>query len=171
MILANLSPQPRSRSGRSAPARRAGFSLVEVAMSLGIFAFGTLGLIGLLPVALTNHQEAKLDTVLAQITQRLAAEVVLTDAERLLQLDGFVRAFDAEGRELPSSSDSAAVYRARIALETFETPGLLTGSQSLRRAVIYAMHDPVGNKIGAANAVATGSVLVARAESAPPPAP
>lgn len=138
-------------------------------MSLGLFAFGTLGLIGLLPVALNNHQEAKVDTVLAQITQRLSAEVMLTDAERLAALNGFVRAFDWEGRELDNPNDASAVYRARIEIRDFAAPGSSGASPSLRRAVIFAMRDPAGDKITSSGALAAGSVLVARADAAPLP--
>lgn len=162
---------PPATSTRLFPGRLAAiraFSLVEVALAVGIFSFGVLSLIGLLPVALTNHQEAKLDTILAQITQRLAAEVVLTDAERLTQLHGLRRAFDVEGRELSDVADPRAVYQARVALDTFIAPGSAAASSSLRRAVIYAVHDPAGTKINTPAAPPVGAILVARAESAPP---
>lgn len=165
-----MNPPGLKLSQKHFSARRVkAFSLVEVAMSLGLFAFGTLGLIGLLPVALSNHQEAKVGTVLAQISQRLSAEVMLTDAERLAALDGFVRAFDWEGRELANPNDASAVYRARIEIENFQAPGSDSASPSLRRAVIFAMRDPVGDKINSSGAVAAGSVLVARADTAPAP--
>lgn len=138
------------------------FSLVEVAMALGVFAFAILGLVGLIPVAVNTHREAKQDTVLSQITQRLSAEVLLTDVQLLSDLDGFERAFDAEGREV-ASSDPLAVYRAKILLVGYQAPGASSPSDSLQRAVFYAVHDPGNTKIG--SSPASGSLIISRASA------
>jgi len=146
-----------------------GFSLVEVAMALGIFAFAIIGLVGLIPVALTTHKEAKVSTVLSQIQQRLAAEVLLTDGASLAQLQTSPRLFDAEGGELdPSKASEAskAVYRARIEIQNFLPPGALTTSSSLQRVVLFAVQDPTAGGTILAAAKASGSLLVAKAESA-----
>jgi uncharacterized protein (TIGR02598 family) len=139
-------------------------------MALGIFAFAMMGLIGLIPVALTTHRDAKLDTVLAQIKQRLAAEVLLTDGAELADLasNGTDRAFDAEGVEIEEGSanaDSRTVYRGRIALDTFTPPGS-PQSQSLQRVLLYAVQDPTPGKTILNAASPSGSVLVPKAESA-----
>lgn len=149
--------------------RPRGFSLVEVAMALGIFAFAMMGLIGLLPTAVNTHRDAKEDTILAQIKQRLAAEVVFTEGARLAELHNFSRSFDAEGRELLPSEESRAVYRGRITLESFRAPGATSDSQTLQRAVIRAVYDPTPNSaiINDSNTPASASILVTRAESAP----
>jgi uncharacterized protein (TIGR02598 family) len=137
--------------------------LVEVTIALGVFAFAVLGLMGMLPIALQTHRDAKLDTVLSQIKQRLAAEVLLTDGANLANLSEDVKIFDVEGRELTADID--VVYRARIALEDFQIPGTSLTSTSLQRIVFYALQDPVGNLIS--NAPPNGSILVSRAENAP----
>ncbi len=142
------------------------FSLVEVAMALGIFAFAIMGLIGLLPVALNTHKEAKLSTVLSQIKQRLAAEVMLTDGAKLSALNNASRNFDAEGRELGASETDKAVYRARIEIQNFLPPGALAVSSSLQRVVLFAVQDPTPGGTILASAKASGSLLVAKAESA-----
>lgn len=137
-------------------------------MALGLFAFGIVGIIGLLPVALTTHREAKLDTVLAQIQQRLAAEVLLTDGRELAALHGFVKRFDAEGREIPAGApdgEQRTVYRAKIVFAQFTPPGSSAASPSLQRALLYAVQDPGGDKLS--YAAPSGAVLVAKAESAP----
>ena len=149
----------------SLQSRLSGFSLVEVTIALGIFAFAVLGLMGMLPIALQTHRDAKLDTVLAQIKQRLAAEVLLTDGANLANLSENVKIFDVEGRELTASApDIDVVYRARIALEDFQIPGTSLTSTSLQRIVFYALQDPVGNLI--LNAPPNGAILVSRAENA-----
>jgi uncharacterized protein (TIGR02598 family) len=153
MILQTSSPQ----------SRLSGFSLVEVTIALGVFAFAVLGLMGMLPIALQTHRDAKLDTVLSQIKQRLAAEVLLTDGANLANLSEDVKIFDVEGRELTADID--VVYRAKITLEDFQIPGTSLTSTSLQRIVFYALQDPVGNLI--LNAPPNGAILVSRAENAP----
>ena len=149
----------------SLQSRLSGFSLVEVTIALGIFAFAVLGLMGMLPIALQTHRDAKLDTVLAQIKQRLAAEVLLTDGANLANLSENVKIFDVEGRELASNApDIDIVYRAKIALQPFQVPGSTLASSSLQRIVFYALQDPAGNLI--ADAPPNGSILVSRAENA-----
>ena len=153
---------PQTSSPQS---RLSGFSLVEVTIALGIFAFAVLGLMGMLPIALQTHRDAKLDTVLAQIKQRLAAEVLLTDGAKLTSLSTIEKKFDVEGRELASNApDIDIVYRAKIALQPFQVPGSTLASSSLQRIVFYALQDPAGNLI--ADAPPNGSILVSRAENA-----
>jgi uncharacterized protein (TIGR02598 family) len=141
------------------------FSLIEVTLALGLFSFAVLGLVGMIPIALKTHREAKNDTVLSQIKQRLAAEALLTDGAELAKLDSNEKKFDVEGRELSSTAaDIDVVYRAKIALQPFQVPGTSLTSSSLQRIVFYALQDPAGNLI--ANAPPSGSILVSRAENA-----
>jgi uncharacterized protein (TIGR02598 family) len=134
-------------------------------MALGIFAFAVLGLMGMIPIALQTHKDAKLDTVLSQIKQRLAAEALLTDGAQLANLSTIEKKFDVEGRELAlNAPDIDIVYRAKIALQPFQIPGTTSNSSSLQRIVFYALQDPAGNLIS--NAPPNGSILVSRAENA-----
>lgn len=54
------------------------FSLVEVAMALGIFAFAIMGIVGLLPVGLNAFKESKARSVEALIVQQRANRVLQT---------------------------------------------------------------------------------------------
>lgn len=153
---------PQTSSPQS---RLSGFSLVEVTIALGVFAFAVLGLMGMLPIALQTHRDAKNDTVLSQIKQRLAAEVLLTDGANLANLSEDVKIFDVEGREFTDSApDIDVVYRAKITLEDFQIPGTTLTSSSLQRVVFYALQDPAGNLIS--TAPPNGAILVSRAENA-----
>jgi uncharacterized protein (TIGR02598 family) len=147
-------PQPKR------PLRSKAFSLVEVAMALGIFAFAIVGLVGLIPVALTCHKEAKVSTVLSQIQQRLTAELMLTDGAKLANLNGVQRNFDVEGREITSGQ---IAYSAKIVLTNAALPGG-TASASLQRAVLIAVPNPTGTDIPTTKA--TSGILVAKAEDA-----
>jgi type II secretory pathway pseudopilin PulG len=57
-------PEPLRRRG-------AAFSLVEVTIAMGLFAFVIVGIIGLFPAALRNRSEAALDTRAAMIAQQI----------------------------------------------------------------------------------------------------
>lgn len=130
-------------------------------MALGIFAFAIVGLVGLIPVALTTHKEAKVSTVLCQIQQRLTAELILTDGAKLDALDGVQRNFDVEGKEIVTGQ---IAYSAKIVFENATLPGGTT-SVSLRRAKLIALPNPTG--IGSIPTdKATAGVLVAKAENA-----
>jgi len=69
---------PVSESVPSAPAPRAGFSLVEVVLALGIVSFALLVMMGMVPVGLSTLRDAMNDSVKTQIVQRIAAEAQLT---------------------------------------------------------------------------------------------
>lgn len=75
---------PETNTGRtrhSSPATRhaesalGGFSLVEVTIAIGIFAFVVVGIIGLFPTALRLRSESALDTRAYMIAQQLFASV------------------------------------------------------------------------------------------------
>jgi uncharacterized protein (TIGR02598 family) len=55
-----------------------GFSLVEVTLALGLVSFSMVGLVGMLPVGLSNARAAMEVQTQARITQRIAAELQLT---------------------------------------------------------------------------------------------
>ena len=57
------------------PARPDGFSLVEVTVAIGIFAFVIVGIIGLFPTALKIRAESALETRSSMIAQQLFSQV------------------------------------------------------------------------------------------------
>lgn len=150
-----------------APLAEKGFSLVEVTTALAIFSFAVMGLVGLLPIAIGAHKEAKLKTVLSQITQRMAAEVQLTDGSQISNLDGVTRMFDVEGVELSNSEANRAVYRARIEVDAVSMPGSTSPSGSLQRVELYAVQDPNGTVINTSALTPAAFLLVSKAENAP----
>lgn len=54
---------------------RAGFSLVEVVLALGLFAFAFVPLLGLVPVSLASAKQATEINRMSKITQKVAAEL------------------------------------------------------------------------------------------------
>lgn len=121
------------------PARRKpsatteGFSLIEVALSLGIVAFAFIGVVGLLPVGLNVSWQATDATVRAQIVQKVVSEVqqtdfsVLTDATAKISTDFSLSPpaanaplyFDDQGNRITSAgaiSSGNFIYEAGYAV-------------------------------------------------------
>ncbi len=107
------------------PALARGFSLVEVAIALGIFAFCFVTLIALLPAGLGIFREAMDASASAQIFERVAADAELADFDALLATASPtgsaeylllpLRYFDEQGEELPTEAQNDdAKYLAYI---------------------------------------------------------
>ncbi len=57
------------------------FSLVEVALSLGVAAFALIGIFGLLPIGLNSNQAAINQTAIANILTEISADLRTGDAQ------------------------------------------------------------------------------------------
>ena len=93
--------------GPSSPAR--GFSLIEVALALGIVSFAMVSLMALIPVGLGSFQKAMNLTVEAQIVQSITSDVGLRKFSTLASAQYF---FDAQGT--PVTSGTGRVYTAAL---------------------------------------------------------
>ena len=102
-----------------------GFSLVEVALALGVFAFCFVGMLGLLPVGLDMFRTAMDVSASAQIFERIAADAELADFDALLATAEAAgsgdylllptRYFDDQGEELATgAARDEAKYLATI---------------------------------------------------------
>jgi len=89
--------------------RCAAFSLVEVALALGLFAFALVALLGLLPVAFQACRDSLDISTAAQVADAVAARLQANFSS--LEQGDFVE-FDDRGDEATSSA--AAVYRAKL---------------------------------------------------------
>lgn len=123
--------------------KKKAFSLVEMVLALGIFTFAIISLMGLIPVALDTHKNAKDEVVMAQVLQRLAGEVLLTDPSKIEELDGRTYAFSAEGVETESNR---AIFRGKIKVSSMQMPGG-SNSKSLKRMELFVAKDPGNTKI------------------------
>ena len=109
---------------RRSQRRQAAFSLVEVALALGIVAFAMIPVIGLLPIGLASYRKGMDLSVGAQITQRIIDEAQQSDFETLTgnqtsPFAGPVRYFSTQGEEL-TAGQPGIIYRVntRIAPST-----------------------------------------------------
>ena len=91
--------------------KRAGFTLVETALALGIVAFALVPLIGLLPIGMQASRHASDLTIASQIAQRLSGMVAqdnFSDFSALVNgtsnLEGNLYYFDSEGQPITTNS-------------------------------------------------------------------
>jgi uncharacterized protein (TIGR02598 family) len=66
------------------PSQRGGFSLVEVALALGVVAFAVVSLLALLPAGLTSFRTSINTSVGSQIFQRVVSDAEQADFDALL---------------------------------------------------------------------------------------
>src|SRR6185295_16320098 len=86
-ILRNTSYRLMSfiRSGSTTIVRqRRGFSLVELAIALGILAVAVIGLMALMPTGMSQARNAMDITITAQIAQRILSDAEQADFDELI---------------------------------------------------------------------------------------
>ncbi|HSI86046.1 MAG: prepilin-type N-terminal cleavage/methylation domain-containing protein [Candidatus Methylacidiphilales bacterium] len=140
--------------GASARNRRAGFSLIEITMSIGIMAFGALSILGGMGVGLISLKDARSiqtqATIVAQVRGKLQ-QMSLTETTGPTSLTTFVSAplyFSNEG--IPTtltSTDMPAYYTvsltqgdAAVKGNTGDTTFLSKNAQSVKLTISY----PIG---------------------------
>lgn len=71
---------------RSRPCNAAGFSLIEVAIAVGILAVALVALLGLMPGGMSNFRKAMDTSVTAQIAQRIMHDLGQAEFNELIDL-------------------------------------------------------------------------------------
>lgn len=95
--------------------RPSGFSLVEVAIAIGIVGFALLSCVGLNAVSLTSFSEARSVDVSSRIFRSVLTQAQISDFETVKLLDKTARYYDSDG--LASDGSTAdVVYRAEISV-------------------------------------------------------
>jgi uncharacterized protein (TIGR02598 family) len=146
------------------PALSAGFSLIEITLSIGIIAFAFVALLGLLPTGMAVFRDAMDTSVTAQISQRIAGEIQETEFSSLLSqckpdLSLFkpgtedqsgvlpTRYFDDQGNEISvgNAASPSAVERRKIIYDAYirvsRAARLPSGSKEA------AVREPSGNLV------------------------
>jgi Tfp pilus assembly protein PilV len=75
---------------RASRAAHGGFSLVEIAVAVGLFAFGVVGVIGLFPAALAQRADAARDTRARIIAEQIFEALRGSNTDALLEDKKFV---------------------------------------------------------------------------------
>lgn len=110
------------------PRSRAGFSLVEVTLALGIVALAVVATLGLMPIGLKAFEEANRANIEAEIIAQLSRDLEASSLKKLQQEFASSKTFyfDIEGRELTSSGGAGPadwIYKAEVELQPTQVNG------------------------------------------------
>jgi hypothetical protein len=102
--------KPRNGNMRFGNGASGGFSLVEIAVAVGLFAFGVVGVIGLFPAAIAQRADAARDTRARIIAEQIFEALRGSNTDALLEKNAFVfppfRDMTAdEGDDVPGEGD------------------------------------------------------------------
>jgi len=126
----------------------AGFSMVELVLSLGVLAFAFVSLLALLPAGMSTFRKAVDASVTSQISQRIVNEIQESDFSTYLKkyanAQQTPRYFDDQGNELPDKTN--ALYWVNVKLATSPTlPGATVSNENLATVTVQIANNP-GNK-------------------------
>lgn len=135
------------------------FTLVEMAIALGIMSFSLVAILGLVPIGLTTLRESMDVTAQAYIIQSLLNEAYLSDRSTLA---ASTRYFDESGRSVAKQVDISSgkwLYKTQVILSTL-TVSDATRSMNLDRGqtflvVIEAKNRPPSSSWSTATPVAS----------------
>jgi len=109
--------------------RRSGFSLVEVAISLGIAAFGLVAIFGLLPIGISTNFATTNQTSVSNIATSIAADLrstakpaTVSPRHGISLVTGGTYYFDENGGPFPAARSATAGSRYRV-VTTVVPPG------------------------------------------------
>jgi type II secretory pathway pseudopilin PulG len=80
--------KPQNGNMRFGHGASGGFSLVEIAVAVGLFAFGVVGVIGLFPAAIAQRADASRDTRARLIAEQVFSALRGSDNEALIKDNG-----------------------------------------------------------------------------------
>jgi len=115
--------------------RAAGFSLVEIAIAIGIASFALIALLGLITVGYQAGGDAKEETLLAGLAQDVLGQLRGEDFDTLAPGTFY---FDSQGNAM--TNDSGAVYRCTTRFAAVNLPNV----QSNLTAATLTFEWPVG---------------------------
>lgn len=187
-------PSPRSPSLAPKPRHAQGFSLVEVALALGIVAFAFVSLFGLLPTGLGVFRSAIDTSNETWIMQGLNSMIQVTEWSKIDALKQEVFYYNEEGRLTdtkanPNSDPKAQasrLYAVKLIIDDFNRPNDSGALPNSRRviAVFTLSASPTGMKefdaittstdvarLKAGSQVRTRAFLVAKMDGGTPQAP
>ncbi len=136
------------RTGRGKTESRpavAGFSLIEVTISIAITAVALVALMGMLPAGMKTMREATDRAVETRIHQQILGEVMLADWDDQTRLQNLfhdkIRYYDDQGIELEAGMDDfdfSHVYTARIQIpnQALVMPGADASKANLQLVIV-----------------------------------
>ena len=124
----------------------AGFSMIELVLSIGVMSFAFVGLLALLPAGMTTFGKAIDTSVGLQISQRVVDEALLSDFNTFLSKAQAVRYFDDQANELPDTK--GAIYYVNVRTQAAVTvPGATDANSNLAEITGQIATNPGGKKL------------------------
>ncbi len=134
---------------------------MEVTIALGLVTFAVVAVIGLLPVGLSTMREAMTQTITAQITREISAELLLTPFQ---QINGYIGRspifFDVRGKR---AANTNAYYRVQLSMTDSAFPG--SGVSSSLTNSVRCVHIEVVTRAFQSGAGATNQQILHVANS------
>jgi uncharacterized protein (TIGR02598 family) len=109
--------------------RAQAFSLVEVTLAMGVFAFALVSLLGLMPIAFQASRDSLDMTIVNQAADQLAAEI---QQNKLPPAENGPFYFDNEGRKTTSTS---AIFQAEIQRNPTDSSSLTQVQITVSRSI------------------------------------
>jgi uncharacterized protein (TIGR02598 family) len=150
---------PKSRLFAGSSKNKAGFSLVEIALAIGIVAFGIVAVFGLLPLGMNIFRQSTDTTVGSQIFQQIVSEAQETDFDQLIKdktnspisAGGTgvktIRYFDNQGNELKAAAGAIYYVNTRIQPATDSPANPPASNPNLATVTIQVANNPGGRSL------------------------
>jgi len=165
--------------------KRGGFSLIEIALAIGVLSFGMLATVGLLPIGMSTFHQAIDTSIGAQVVQRVINDARQTDFTTLITGSNTqtiaagttglkaMRYFDSQGNELTSSGNYIYQVNTRIAPQTtLPSSGAFSGLATVTVQIVnnpghqqIALNSQTNLWSNAAFHISTYSAMVAQSQN------
>lgn len=161
------SPRFKSLSPWSRRRTRAGFSLVEIVLAVGIVAGAVVSIVSLLPAGMNVFRQSINYSVGSHIAQTIINEAQQTDFSVLTANPGSakpVRYFDDQGSEMKTATETFVVYHVNTqVIATTAFPGATAKNASVATVTIQVANNPGNQALG----LQSGSLLWADTNKQP----
>lgn len=119
--------------------KQRGFSLVELAVALGIMAFALTAILGLVPIGLTTLQTSMHEAAQTNIVQSLLNDAYSSDLDTLVASTHY---FNEAGQKLSAPEDEEWIYEARLSLRSLQlqdTSGSINLSSQIGQTLLIGI--------------------------------
>ena len=128
--LMKISAQSGSKASRSFARFPHGFSLIEVTIALGVFAFAMIPIIGLVSSGMKSLRGSMDEGVRGEIVRKVVAEAGRVPYTNLSTFSGSLFYFDDEGVQ-QASSNAQTIFVASNSVYAATPPSLITSDTNI----------------------------------------
>jgi uncharacterized protein (TIGR02598 family) len=121
--------------------------MIEVVLSMGVVSFAMVGILGLVPVGLSNFRDAMNLTAEAQIIQNVSSDILRTDYKNLVSFTSY---YDEQGNYLPAGKADASYLFSATVTPVDLTPSHIPGGQAENYAIGKTISIDIQNRTSTA---------------------